>query len=158
MAWLDVDTTVQNVKTMLSNLAAWQTICGVGSASEAAEKIITGGMAEDEEESLAPVIFLDVSDVPVEWLGNKYQGQLTVEIRCELAIPPANQKTFSDEWRYAWQKCSAILAGINGAVGGSGGLMARSLSMPTKPGKIDPNENQGRCEWGFILNMVIDFI
>jgi hypothetical protein len=36
--------------------------------------------------------------------------------------------------------------------------MVDLLEMPTKPGKINPDENKGRCEWGFILALTIKFL
>lgn len=157
MAALDVAAAMQNVKTMLSNLTAWQTICDVSSAAAAALRIYEGGIEDDQPESLTPCIFLDFTSLPTNWLANRFTGRLTVEIRCELAVPKDNQTSYADEFVWVWQQCSALLAGINGAVSGAGGLMADSLEMPTKPGKIDPHENQGRCEWGFIFAISLDF-
>lgn len=155
MAALDVDGAVQNVKTMLAGLSAWQTICGVSGSAAAAERIHEGGVFEDEAETQAPMISLDVTDLPSDWLASAFQGNLGVEIRCEIPIPTDSQTNYASEWRYAWQKCSAILAGINGGVGQSGGLMVESLQLRTPPGKIDTDENQGRCEWGFIIALTV---
>jgi hypothetical protein len=56
-----------------------------------------------------------------------------------------------------WGKFGEIMAGINGAVGGGGQLMADSLEVPVFPGRIDPDANKGRCEWGFVLSLSTDF-
>jgi hypothetical protein len=157
MAALDVGTAMQNVKTMLSNLTAWQTICGAANASEAALRIYEGGI-EETDETLAPVCFLDFTSLPTNWLGNRFQGRLTIEMRFELAVPIDNQTSYADQFVWVWDQVSDLLAGINGAVGGSGGLMADTLEMPTQPGRIDPHENKGRCEWGFILALSVDFL
>jgi len=54
MAALDVAGAIANTKSMLSNLSAWQTICGVSTAALAAARIYEGGTDEDEELSLPP--------------------------------------------------------------------------------------------------------
>lgn len=159
MAALDIAGAMQNVKTMLAGLSAWQTICGVSASGPASLRIYEGGIEEEKDgTTLAPCCFLDFTSLPTNWLGSRFQGRITVEMRFELAVPEANQTTYADEFVWVWEKCSAILAGINGAVGNAGQLMADSLEMPLKPGKIDPHENNGRCEWGFILALSMDFI
>ena len=67
MAALDFAGAVTNVKTMLSGLTAWQTICGVSSSAEAAKRIHLGGCEEEQEESLAPVIILDIDPFNTNW-------------------------------------------------------------------------------------------
>jgi hypothetical protein len=49
-----------------------------------------------------------------------------VEIRTELAIPETERETYAAMYLWAWTQVSALLAGINGAVNGAGGLMIRS--------------------------------
>lgn len=158
MAALDFAGAVTNVKTMLSGLTAWQSICGVSSSAEAAKKIYLGGQEECEEESLCPMIILDIDPFNTNWLQSTSRGKLPVEIRCELAVPEANRATISEQYSWVWSQVGSLLAGINGAVNGAGQLMVDSLNMAIKPGAIDPDENHGRCEWGFVLSLTLEFI
>lgn len=153
MAALDVVGALANVKTMLSNLTAWQTICGVSTAAAAAERIYEGAVEEVDGETTTPSIILDVTSIPTTWKANRFHGELAIEIRCELEVPEVNRSTFSAQYVWVWTQYSAILAGIAGAVGGSDQHMSTSLETPIMPGRIDPDENQGRCEWGFVLSL-----
>lgn len=158
MAALDFAGAVNAVKTMLAGLTAWQSICGVSTSAEAAKRIYLGGEEESEEESLCPMIVLDIDPFAVNWLQSTFRGKLQVEIRCELAVPDENRGTVSEQYSWVWTQVSALLAGINGAVQGAGQLMADSLNMAVKPGAINPDENHGRCEWGFVLMLTLEFI
>lgn len=158
MAALDFAGAVTNVKTMLSGLTAWQTICGVASSAEAAKRIHLGGCEEEEEESLAPVIILDIDPFNTNWLQSTSRGKLPIEIDVQLAVPEANQATISDQYSWVWSQAGSLLAGINGAVNGAGQLMVDSLNMSVKPGAIDPDPNHARCEWGFVLILTLEFI
>lgn len=158
MAALDVDGAMQNVKTMLSSLTAWQSICGVSTTAEAATRIYEGGTEDDLGESdLAPLIVLTFDPFQTDWMGTS-KGQLTVELRTEIPIPEEHRETYADRYRYAWQKFSAIAAGINGAVNGSGQLMLRQFNVVQSPGEFDPKETNGRVEWGWITSVVLDLI
>jgi hypothetical protein len=157
MAALDIAGAIANVKSMLSNLSAWQTICGVSTSALAAARIYEGGTDEDEELSLTPCIFLDVTSLPTNWLANHLRGTLAIEIRVELDVPEDQRTTYSTQYVWVWGKFGELMAGINGAVDGSGQLMIEGLSVPTMPGRIDPNTNSGRCEWGFIYSLTVDF-
>lgn len=157
MAALDVAAAMQNLKTTLAGLAAWQTVCCVDNATEAADRIYEGG-TEEGTETLLPCIFLDISSLPTNWLANKFTGQLGFEIRVEFPIPEENQSTYSAQFIYAWQVLSDMLAGINAAVNGSGQLMANSLTVSTKPGRIMEEHSSGRNEWAFILELSNKFI
>lgn len=157
MAALDVVNALGNVKTMLANTTTWQTICGGVSASQAALRIFEGGIEENGETS-APCIILNFSSLPTNWMGNRFMGRLTVEIRCEIPIPEDNQTSYADEFVYAWTQLAGLLDGINAAVGGAGQLMADSLEVATPPGRIDPAENNERVEWGFIIALSTKFM
>lgn len=157
MAALDFAGAVTNVKTMLSGLTAWQTICGVSSSSEAAKRIHLGGCEEEQEESLVPVIILDIDPFNTNWLQSTFRGKLPVEIDIQLAVPESNQATISDQYAWVWAQAGSILAGINGAII-SGTIMADALNMSVKPGAIDPDPNQARCEWGFVLVLTLEFL
>ena len=157
MAALDVATTIANCKSMLSGLAAWQSICKVSTSAEAAKRIVEGGTEEPEDAALCPIILLDVTSVPTNWIANRLRGTLTIEIRVELEVPP-EYVTFAQQYVWIWQQCSALLAGINGAVGGSGQLMIDRLETPLLPGRKDPNLVNGRNEWGFIISLSVDFM
>jgi hypothetical protein len=85
------------------------------------------------------------------------RGTLAIEIRVELDVPEDQRTTYSTQYVWVWGKFGELMAGINGAVGGSGQLMIEGLSVPTMPGRIDPNTNSGRCEWGFIYSLTVDF-
>lgn len=158
MAALDFAGAVANVKTMLAGLTAWQSICGVSTSAEAAKRIYLGGEEETEEETLCPMIVLDIDPFNVNWLQSTFRGKLAVEIRCELAIPEEKQASISDQYSWVWEQVSSLLNGINGSVNGAGQLMAESLNMTIKPGAINPDENHGRCEWGFVLMLSLEFI
>jgi len=154
MAALDVDTTIQNVKTVLSNIAGWQTICGVSTAAEAAERIFEYGVDEFDD-TLTPCIILDVEESSLTRTGGKMQGNVFFTVRMELEIPPAQRETYSTQGRWFWQKLQTILAGFDSNQGTTGGLQLASFTMPVKPGRIDPDTNQGRCEWMVMLGLEI---
>jgi len=154
MAALDIDGAVQNVKTMLSELSAWQTITGTSSAAEAAKRIFEYGV-DDSAGSESPCFILDIAEFPGEWRAGRIAGSLMIEARLELEIPDANRLTYSTEGRWYWQQLASILAGINSNVRGSGELMFQNLSMPLKPGRIDPETNEGRVEWMCILGIEV---
>lgn len=155
MAALDIDGAIQNIKTALSGIADWQSICGVATSAEAAERIYEYGADESDGCSLAPCMILDLEDSELPWNGGKLQGNVTITCRIELPIPPDYQHTYSQQGRYFWQKLQAILAGIESASGSGGELMLESLTMPVKPGRIDPDENNGRIEWMCMLGLVV---
>lgn len=158
MAALDVAGAITNVKTMLSDLAVWQTICGVASSAAAGERIHLGAIEDAGEESPCPFIILDVDPFQSDWMPSTSHGSLVIEVRVELAIPEANRLTYSAQYSWVWTQLSSLLAGINGAVNGSGGLMMTNLNMPIAPGPLDPDENNGRIEWAFTLSLVMKFI
>jgi hypothetical protein len=153
MAALDVVGALASVKTMLSELTAWQTICGVSSAAEAAKRIHEGGIEVEEGQTTAPSIVLDITSFPTTWKANRFHGDLAIEIRVEFEVPEENRATFSDQYVWVWGKYSDILAGIAGAVGGSGQHMSTTLETPLMPGRVDPDDNSGRCEWNFVLSL-----
>jgi hypothetical protein len=155
VAALDVVGSLTNVKTMLSGLTAWQTLCG--GATEAAARIYKGG-TEEESETLTPCIFLDFSSLPTNWIGGRLTGRVTYEIRCEFPIPVDDRQTYEDEYIYAWTQLAGILDGINSGVNGAGKLMIDSLEVSTPPARIARESNKGRTEWGFILAMAVKFI
>lgn len=154
MAALDIDGAVQNVKTMLSELTAWQTITGTSTSAAAAQRIFEYGV-DDSEGSQSPLIILDIEDLPAEWRAGRLAGPLIVEARLELEIPEANRLSYGTEGRWFWQQLSSILAGVNGNIRDSGGLMFQGLTMPLKPGRINPEENEGRTEWMCILGFEV---
>lgn len=155
MAALDIDDCVQNVKTMLKNLSAWQTILGVSTAADAAEHIHEYGVEDSDDDPATPCIILDVEDLPTRWQAGELAGSLTVQMRLELEIPEANRDTYSTQGRWFWQKLSALLAGINGGVNDGGELMLDGVSMLLKPGRIEPDTNNGRTDWMCILGLEV---
>ena len=158
MASLDIATTITNVKTMLGSLAAWQTICSVPTAAEALERIHEGGIEEDGSETLCPCIILDVNPLQTDWMPTTSHGDAVIEVRIELEVPEEERCSYQRQYIWTWQQVSALLAGINGAVGQSGGLMIEGLNMSLKPSPIDPDDNNGRIEWGCILELVLKLI
>lgn len=160
MASLDVIGAIDNCKTMLSGLTAWQTICGVSSSADSAKRIHLGAIEDDGEQTPCPCIILDIDPFSSDWMPSTSHGRLTIEIRIELEIEQDYRGSFVDQYRWSWTKISAILAGINGVVNGSGQMMVRSITMPIPPGPINPDENVvGRqYEWGCVLNLICDFI
>lgn len=155
MAVQDVDTAIANVKAMLAALSAWQTITGTSSSTEATKRIHEYGVDDSDGLSLCPCIILDIDENRSSWSAGQLRGNLTVTLRMELEIPDENRTTYSTQGRWFWQKLSAMLAGINGAVNISGGLMLEELTMPLKPGRIEEDENSGRTEWMVILGLVL---
>lgn len=158
MAALDVASALTSIRTMLSGLSAWQTICGVSTAAKAAERIHYGAVDELDESTLSPCIILDVTSLPANWLGNRLQGEVTFEMRFYLEMPDSKKASFGDQYLWAWQQFSAMLDAINGAVGDAGEAMIQSLSVPLMPGRIDPDENGGLSEWNFILSLGLHMI
>lgn len=161
MAALDVGTALTNLKTMLSELTAWQTICGVSTDAEAALKIHYGAVEEDPDNEgceLNPSIVLDVTSLTTTWQANKLHGTATFEIRFYMEMPDAEKATYGTQYVWIWQQFSSMLAAIDGAVGGAGQAMIDSLSVPLLPGRIDPDDNGGKSEWNFVLSLTVDFI
>jgi hypothetical protein len=75
MAALDVAGAIANVKTMLSGLAAWQTICGVTTTGEAAKRIHLGAIEDTGEESPCPCILLDIDPFNSDWMPSTAHGR-----------------------------------------------------------------------------------
>lgn len=156
MAACDVNSAIANVKTMLKNLSAWQTICGVSTADAAAERIHEYGVDEEEDtDTLCPLIILDIESSSLAWQGQHLRGPLVVTCRMELEIPENTRSTYSTQAVWFWEQWSAMLAGISGGVQGSGQLMLDGISTMVKPGRIDPDTNNGRCEWLAMLGLEI---
>jgi hypothetical protein len=161
MASLDVATSLANLRTMLSGLAAWQSICGVATTAEAATRIHYGALEinpRNKQSSENPCIILDVSSLPTTWKNNRLTGTVTFEIRFYLTMPSQEKETYGTQYLWAWQKFSAMLDAINGAVGDAGEVMIKSLDVPLLPGRIDPDIEGGESEWNFILSLTADFI
>lgn len=161
MAALDVGTALQNLRTMLSGLSAWQTICGVASPTEAAKRIYYGGLELDQDEptsSSNPCILLDITSLSTKWKANRLHGTAVFEMRFYLEMPEAEKATYSDQYIWVWEQFSAMLDAINGAVGGSGKSMIENLDVPLMPGRLDPDQNGGGSEWNFVISMGVNFI
>ncbi len=160
MASLDVGTSLTNLKTMLSGLTAWQTICGVSSSAEAALKIHYGAVEEDSEDDCDqnPCMILDVTSLDTTWKANKLHGTAVFELRFYMQMPDAEKATYGTQYIWIWQQFSAMLAAIDGAVGGAGQTMIDSLNVPLLPGRLEPDENNGKSEWNFVLSLGVDFI
>lgn len=161
MAALDVGTALTNLQTMLSGLTAWQTICGVSTSAAAALKIHFGAVEEDPESpgcELNPCMVLDVTSLNTTWKANKLHGTAVFEMRFYLEMPDAEKATYGTQYVWIWSQFSSMLAAIDGAVGGAGGTMIDSLSVPLLPGRIDPDDNGGKSEWNFVLSLGVDFI
>jgi hypothetical protein len=161
MAALDVGTSLATLRTMLSGLSAWQTICGVSTSAEAAKRIHYGAVELDQDEptsSSNPCIVLDITSLSTKWLANRLQGTAVFEMRFYLEMPEAEKSTYSVQYIWIWQQFSAMLAAINGAVGGAGQSMIDSLDVPLMPGRLDPDQNGGGSEWNFVISMGVDFI
>lgn len=158
MAAMDVAGAIANVKTMLSGLTAWQTICGVSTSAEAAKRIHLGGIEDDGSESLCPLIVLDIDPINTDWMQSTLSGDLVITADFDLSIPESERSSIAAQYIWTWQKFSEVLAGINGAVNGDGGLMLKGLGVPLKPGPIDNDDNLGRCEWRFGLSFTLRFI
>ena len=161
MAALDVGTALSSLRTMLSGLSAWQTICGVTSSSEAIRKIHYGAVELDPEEPEAsnnPCIILDITSLSTTWKANRLHGTAVFEIRFYLEMPDAQKATYSTQYLWVWQKQSAMLDALNTALSRDGGEMVKTLDVPLLPGRIDPDQNGGGSEWNFVLSLGVDFI
>lgn len=161
MASMDIGTALANIKTMLSNLTAWQTICGVATAAEAAQKIHFGAVEFDTENpgaELSPNIILDVTSLNTIWKANKLHGTAVFELRFYMQMEEDEKASYSTQYAWIWTQLSAMLAAIDGAVGDAGETMIQSLTVPLMPGRIDPDENMGLSEWNFIISIGVDFI
>ena len=148
MAAIDVATTLQNCKTMWSGLAAWQAICGVATATEAAERIYIGGTPEDTD-SLVPSTVFEIAGIPLQKTGAHFRGTMDVNIWCELEVPNTNNDTYENQYLWVWSKWAALMAEMITTSNTSGGLMLESLRPVQLPGRKDSKVNQGRKEWGF---------
>lgn len=157
MATLNFNGVVANVKTMLKNLSAWQVICNVSTAAEAAERIYEYGVT-DTGASLCPCIILDIDSDQMDWQGGALQGALPIDVRMELEIPDAERTSYATEAVWFWTKLSALLDGINTSVNDGGELMLERMTLPLRPGLIDPDENQGRREWMTVIRLEITVI
>jgi hypothetical protein len=157
MARLDVLGLLTNTRSMLGSLTAWQEICGVSTAGEATERIYLGGVVAAPEQALAPICWLDVDPANFDWQGTS-RGRVTIEARFEIAIPEDKIADYSQQFSWIWGRVSALMADINAAVNGSGQLMLRSLTMPVRPGPIDPDDNDGRTDWMLQLGLVVEVI
>ena len=155
MARLDVLGLLVNARTMLAGLSTWQSLCSVSSAAEAAERIYLGGVVAAPEEALAPICWLDIDPANFDWQSTA-RGRVTVEARFEIAVPEDKIAVYSQQFSWVWQQVSALLADINGAVNGSGQLMLRNITMPMRPGPIDPDDNDGRTDWMLQLGLVVE--
>lgn len=161
MAALDVGTALSSLRTMLSGLSAWQTICGVSSASEAIKKIHYGAVEldpDDPESSENPCIVLDITSLPTTWKANRLHGTAAFEIRFYLEMPDAEKATYSTQYIWVWQKFSAMLDAINTTLSRDGSEMVKAVDIPLMPGRIDPDQNRGGSEWNFVVSLTVDFI
>ena len=157
MARLDVFGLLTNARTMLAGLSTWQSLCSVSSAAEAAERIYLGGVVAAPEEALAPICWLDIDPANFDWQSTA-RGRVTVEARFEIAVPEDKIADYSQQFSWVWGQVSALLADINGAVNGSGQLMLRNITMPMRPGPIDPDDNDGRTDWMLQLGLVVEVV
>jgi hypothetical protein len=157
MARIDVLGLLTNTRSMLGSLTTWQEICGVSTAGEATERIYLGGVVAAPEEALAPICWLDVDPANFDWQGTS-RGRVTIEARFEIAIPEDKIADYSQQFSWIWGRVSALMADINATVNGSGQLMLRSLTMPVRPGPIDPDDNDGRTDWMLQLGLVVEVI
>ncbi len=151
MASLDVATTLQNIKTAWSNLTTWQGLCGVSSATLAAERIYIGG-TDEAEETIVPATIIMVESVPLTVNGFKLRGKLTSKIACEFVIPSNNAQSYQDQYVYAWSQWSAVMAELETNANQTGGLMLDGITVDQTPGQKDSLVNKGRQEWGFSVN------
>ena len=160
MAALDVAGTITNVKTMLGGLSAWQTIAGVDNSTDAEKRIYDAGTEDDGEETLAPCIVLKETGFNTQSVDSRgtFRGIVNIEARVELAVPDSEEKTYARQRAWVIGKCRDMAAGIAGAVNGGGQLMLKRFDMSLPPDMIDPDENQGRKEWGFIFSFGIEFL
>jgi hypothetical protein len=81
-----------------------------------------------------------------------------VEIRVYLSMPESERATYGSQYVWVWSKFSALLDGINSAVGGGGEIMIRSMGVPLFPGRVDPDNNGGQDEWLFVFSLTSDIV
>ena len=157
MAAMDIAGALGNVKTMLSGLTEWQAICSVDTAAKALEGIHEGGVEETTGNTLCPCIILDVNGFDTMWSPSRLHANLAIEIRTEV-VAPSDKCTHQEQKVWALQQLGNLMAGIAGSVNGSGQIMIEGLNVTVAPGLIEPDENHGRTEWGFVLELVVRLI
>jgi hypothetical protein len=159
MARLDIAGTLANAKAMLAGLTSWQAICGVSTSTEAARRIYFGGVFDEYgDDTQAPLCILQIDPLSTEWNAGTSRGRLTIGARFDLAMPAEHHSNYQAQYVWVWQALTDLTSEINSSVGGSGQLMLRSLNVPQDPGPINPDENQGRNEWAFRIDLVIDLL
>ena len=154
MAALDIDGYLNNVRSLIASTSVWQSLTGTANATDAAAHIYKGGFYEDKDgvQILPPVCILRVNPWNARWKGNHFHAEsIPVSVWFELPCPAANQTTYEAEYVWATQQMASLLAAINSAVQGGGQLMATNVGMELEPGRIDEDENGGRCDWRFVL-------
>ncbi len=153
MAALDIDGYLSNVKTLIAGTSIWQSLTGTANATDAAEFIHKGGYNESDG-IVPPVCILRVNPWSARWRGNHFHADsIPVSLWFELPCPPANQTSYEAEYIWATQQMAALMAAVNGGVQGGGQLMATAVSMELEPGRVDEDENNGRCDWRFVFNL-----
>ena len=161
MAALDAGTALASLRTMLSALPAWQTICGVSTSAEAAKKIHYGAVEVDQDEPTSnsnPCIVLDITSLSTTWKATRLHGTAVFEIRFYLEMPEAEKATYGTQYLWIWQKFSELLDAINTTLSRDGGEMVKTVDVPLMPGRLDPDNNGGGSEWNFVLSLGVDFI
>ena len=91
MSALDILGILNNTRTMLSGLVAWQSVCGVSTAAEAAERIYLGGVEATAEEDTSPLCWIDVNPATFDWMATN-RGRVTVEAVLKSAFQKRNAK------------------------------------------------------------------
>lgn len=154
---LNIQGTIDNVRTYISTLATWKALCKVSSSDEAIKRIFKGAIEfpEDQAEdpkSIAPCCVVDLANQAAEiFLVPRRSTPLAVKAEFQLAVPSENTLTYADQYDWTWGKLSDILKEIAAGVNGSGGLDLTSLAVAAKPMPFDPDEIDGRVEWGFTV-------
>lgn len=144
MASLDFNGAIANVKTALKNLTTWQTASGTADATAAAARIFEYGV-DNSDGTECPCIILTISEGDSEVLTSSpiMSGKMTVHCDMRLAIPTDEQDTYSTQAVWFWAHMSAII----GQLSTSATLDMNSIRIIDQPGRIHPDDNQGRIEW-----------
>ena len=159
MAALDIDGYLNNVRTAIAGTSIWQSLTGTANATDAAAFIYKGGYYEkkDDVRIYPPTCIIRVNPWSARWRGNHFHADsIPVSISFELPCPAGNQSTYEAEYVWATQQMAALMDSINSGVQGGGELMSTSIGMELEPGRIDEDENEGRCDWKFVISLAGD--
>lgn len=155
MANLDFNGLLNNVRTLVSSSTTWQAITGTANAAEAADFVYKGGYYEETIDP--PICIINVNPWNGIWTGGRIAvSGASVSLWFDIPIPAGSRGTFEDEYSYCMTQVSGLLADFSNGIQGGGQLMATGIGMEAQPGRIDEDDNNGRCDWRFVLSLLVE--